>query len=72
MVDLTEDINDLGLDNIYYADLSDKFCEDDVCKPIVGNVLVYKDTDHITSTYSKTLEPFLSEEMEKALDYFFK
>ncbi|CAM4201202.1 acyltransferase family protein [Lacicoccus alkaliphilus] len=68
--DFTDEIDQLDLSNVYYADLTDKFCEDDVCKPIIGNVLVYRDDHHITKTYSETLAPFVGEEIEKALEYF--
>ncbi|SOC37552.1 acyltransferase family protein [Salinicoccus kekensis] len=68
--DYTEDMEELDLSNVYYADLTDKFCEVDVCKPIVGNVLVYRDDHHITKTYSETLAPFVGEEIDKALEGF--
>jgi hypothetical protein len=35
------------------------FCGAQVCEPIIGNVLVYRDDDHITSTYIRTLTPLL-------------
>lgn len=69
--DLSREISNLDLTNIYYADLTDKFCEKDKCKPIVGNIIVYKDSDHITSTYAKTLVPYLTKELNGALDYFY-
>lgn len=69
--DLTEEINSLDLDNVYYADLTDKFCDNENCKPIIGNVLVYKDAHHITATYSKTLAPFVGEEIDNALNHFY-
>lgn len=67
---LPEEIwNNTGIpDNVHYADLSDYFCEEDVCKPIVGNVLVYRDKNHITATYSKTLAPVLREEIMTVLN----
>ncbi|SDO12590.1 acyltransferase family protein [Halobacillus aidingensis] len=69
--DLSDDIDKLDLDNVYYADLTDKFCEEDVCKPIIGNVLVYQDGHHLTRTYAETLTPFVGEKVSKALDYFY-
>jgi peptidoglycan/LPS O-acetylase OafA/YrhL len=55
-------------ENVYYADLSDYFCEEDVCNPIIGNVLVYRDSHHITGTFSKSLAPVLQVELMKALE----
>jgi peptidoglycan/LPS O-acetylase OafA/YrhL len=35
------------------------FCTATVCPVIVGNVLVYRDTSHITATYARLLAPLL-------------
>ena len=37
------------------VDLTDAICPDDPCSAVIGNVLVYRDTDHMTATYSATL-----------------
>ena len=50
-------------ENVHYIDLSDFFCEEDLCKPVIGNVLVYRDSHHITVTYSESLAPILYEEL---------
>ena len=50
-----------------YADLDISVCPSDPCPPIIGNVLVYRDTDHMTATYAMTLTPILA----KAIDSFF-
>lgn len=44
-------------------DLTDMICPEEQCAPIVGSVLVYQDTNHITGTYSATL----SSSLESAL-----
>ncbi|MCP3032910.1 acyltransferase [Halobacillus sp. A1] len=67
--DLSDDINDLDLDNVYYADLTDKFCEEDVCHPVIGNIVVYQDGHHMTRTYAKTLAPYVGEEVTEALNH---
>lgn len=36
-------------------DLTDWICSVERCEPVVGNVLVYRDQNHLTATYSKTL-----------------
>lgn len=54
-------------DNVYYADLSDYLCDEDYCRPVVGNVLVYRDKHHITSTYVKTMTPVLKEQLSNVL-----
>jgi hypothetical protein len=34
------------------------FCSD-ACPPVIGNVLVYRDSNHMTTTYSAALAPLL-------------
>jgi peptidoglycan/LPS O-acetylase OafA/YrhL len=36
------------------------------CPPVVGNVLVYQDSHHLTSTYALTTAPYLEERLLKA------
>jgi peptidoglycan/LPS O-acetylase OafA/YrhL len=40
---------------VIYIDMSDKFCDDSTCRPIIGNVLVYRDSHHMTAEYARTL-----------------
>ncbi|MFF2606615.1 acyltransferase family protein [Arthrobacter koreensis] len=42
-------------------DLSDQFCFDDACPGIIGNVIVYKDHDHLNRTYMETTSHVLAE-----------
>ncbi|MEY2915617.1 MAG: hypothetical protein RL454_546 [Actinomycetota bacterium] len=45
--------------NVVVADLTDSFCDSKTCPPVVGNIVVYRDNSHITSTWAKHLEPVL-------------
>uniref|UniRef100_UPI002795A480 SGNH hydrolase domain-containing protein n=1 Tax=Nocardiopsis sp. CC223A TaxID=3044051 RepID=UPI002795A480 len=45
--------------NVTVLDLTDLFCDADVCRPVIGNVLVYWDGSHIGSTFMRTLAPEL-------------
>ncbi|MFC5711388.1 acyltransferase family protein [Thalassorhabdus alkalitolerans] len=54
--------------NVHYADLSDSFCEEDVCYSVVDNVLVYRDFHHLTATFSKKIAPELKEELLPVLN----
>lgn len=38
-------------------DLTDLFCDGGVCEPVIGNVIVYRDATHVTSTYAMTMAP---------------
>jgi len=49
------------------VDLSDRFCLDDICPAVIGNVLVYRDSHHITATYSRLLSDDLAERLEEVL-----
>jgi len=44
---------------IHVVDLTPFFCDASWCYPVIGGVLVYKDTTHITSAYAKTVAPYL-------------
>lgn len=54
-------------DNVYFADMSEYFCDDETCPPVIGNVLVYRDRHHISTIYSETMAPALEEHIVKAL-----
>jgi hypothetical protein len=40
-------------------DAADRFCLGRLCPAVIGNVLVYRQTGHITATYAATLAPWL-------------
>ena len=40
-------------------DLSPHFCDDQRCYPVVGGVLAFKDSNHITTLFGRTLGPYL-------------
>ncbi|GGL74761.1 acyltransferase [Streptomyces fumigatiscleroticus] len=55
----------------YGADIIDTtpaFCAADVCPAVIGDQVVYFDNSHITSSYSKTLKPFLKPALEEILN----
>ena len=53
--------------HVIIADLSKYFCDEEFCKPVIGNVIVYRDKHHLTATYVKTLVKPLEEHVKKAL-----
>jgi peptidoglycan/LPS O-acetylase OafA/YrhL len=55
--------------NTAFVDLSDYFCTPAVCPPVIGNVLVYMDDNHVTRTYMETLAPILKREIAGALGW---
>ena len=50
-----------------YAELSGLFCTADRCPVIVGNTLVYRDDNHVTTEYAQVLAPLLAERVDGAL-----
>ncbi|GAA2242188.1 acyltransferase [Herbiconiux moechotypicola] len=48
-------------------DLSDLYCPDGVCLPVIGHVVVYGDKEHFTVTFAKTLQKPLEEALRPLL-----
>ena len=53
---------------ITLVNLDRLFCVDSICKPVIGHVVVYKDFNHLTNTYSKSLSPFIEPFLIDALN----
>ncbi len=49
-----------------YVDLTDYMCSD-WCFPIIGDVLAYRDSHHITAEFSETLAPAIGEQLAALL-----
>lgn len=48
-----------GMANVTVADFTDSFCSLKSCPPVMGNIVVYKDNSHITTTWAAHLQPVL-------------
>src|SRR5690606_30317255 len=44
---------------VHWIDLNDAICPTDMCAPVIGNALVYRQGSHLTATYVETLTPRL-------------
>ncbi|MEV7548349.1 acyltransferase family protein [Amycolatopsis sp. NPDC089917] len=55
--------------NVSLLDFSDYFCGRELCRPVVGNVLVYMDDNHVTASFMTTLSPVLERGMISALGW---
>jgi len=51
----------------HLIDLSDIYCDDTTCPAVIGNVIVYRDDNHITATFARTLGSRLSRELQRIL-----
>jgi hypothetical protein len=49
------------------VDLSAHFCDARRCFPVVGGVLVHKDTNHLTQLFARTLGPYLLRDIRAIL-----
>ena len=55
----------LAMTDVPAIDLIDYICPGDECSPIVGGVVVYMDSNHLTATYATTLTPALREALQE-------
>lgn len=54
---------------VYFVDTSDYFCDATTCPPVIGNVIVYMDDNHVSGTYMATVAPALGAEVERLLGW---
>lgn len=54
--------------NVHFADYSDLFCDTTTCMPVIGNVLVYFDSEHISATYARSLAPMVWADIGRVLE----
>lgn len=53
--------------NVVTADLSPMICNESVCRSEQKNVIIYRDSNHLTASFAKHLESALEEHIESAL-----
>jgi hypothetical protein len=56
----------LGTERVRVVDLTDFLCDRRRCAPVIGGALVYKDNNHLTTVFSKSLGPYLRVAIERA------
>ncbi|WP_227981632.1 acyltransferase family protein [Nocardia spumae] len=56
--------------NIFPLDLSDAFCDSSVCPVVAGNILMYHDEHHLTSSYARSLSGALGRGLEPLLHWW--
>jgi SGNH domain (fused to AT3 domains) len=50
----------------YLVNLTPEICPQELCRAVIGNVLVYRDPGHLTVTYARTLSPWLEPTLRRA------
>ncbi|MDR7380825.1 acyltransferase family protein [Promicromonospora iranensis] len=48
----------LNRPDVTLLDLTDVYCDDRECLPVIGGATVYRDSNHLTNTFARTLEPY--------------
>jgi hypothetical protein len=56
-----------GMSDVHLIDLNDAICPTDSCAPVIGRVIVYRDSNHLTATYARTLAPRLDTALTRIL-----
>lgn len=56
-----------GTGRAHVIDLTPHMCSRRLCFPVVGGVLVHKDTTHITALFATTLGPFVARKVDRLL-----
>jgi len=51
-----------GVDTV---DMADALCSPESCAPVVGGVIVWRDSHHITATYAETLAGSLERQLRE-------
>lgn len=54
--------------HVYFVDLTDYLCDEEVCHAVIGNIVVYRDRYHFSTAYARTLAEPLKEHLLKALE----
>jgi hypothetical protein len=55
--------------NVSFVDIADAVCDAERCPPVIGNVLVYMDDNHLTATYSTSMSDLLAGRILEALSW---
>ena len=53
---------------IHFIDLNDHVCRGETCHVVVGGVVTYFDSSHLTATYNRTLAPYLERPLKSLLE----
>lgn len=58
------------LPSVRLIDLTDSLCRTEICRVAEGNVLIYRDDDHLTTTYVRTMTPALDRRLGPATGWW--
>lgn len=56
-------VTSLNLGNVHLVDLTDQFCDADLCHTVIGGLIAYRDSHHVSGTFALTLLPSLERQI---------
>jgi peptidoglycan/LPS O-acetylase OafA/YrhL len=56
-----EDVAAQGLPNVHFIDLTDQFCQGDICSAALNGEVMYRDDNHLTGSFADRLMPVLED-----------
>ena len=56
-----------GIRGIRVIDPTDRYCLETLCPAVIGDVLVYRNSGHVTASYTETLAPWLGRRLGAVL-----
>ena len=57
-----------GLRNVYFIDETERICQSNICRPIQGKMLVYRDHHHLTGAFADSLITALGTKLHAILN----
>lgn len=64
-MNITKAVEKASASGVTRIQLRDLFCDRDLCYPVVGSLIVYRDYSHISADYSLALAPFVEAQLKK-------
>jgi peptidoglycan/LPS O-acetylase OafA/YrhL len=55
--------------NVTFVDIADAVCDQQRCPPVIGNVLVYLDDNHLTATFTASMADLLADQVHQGLGW---
>ena len=58
-------------EGVGHIDLSGYYCPDQVCPAVIGNIVTYRDDDHLSATFVRSLAPALDAELREEAPHLY-
>ncbi|WP_104104467.1 acyltransferase family protein [Arthrobacter sp. 08Y14] len=56
-----------GLDRAHAVDLTEAICPNELCPAVIGGIQIYRDSNHITATYARTMHAQIGTALDRVL-----